>query len=105
MVGSSDLSQVADTVLTSDRATDLERVQRTLESKIVAKKLSELGFSPDEVTSRLESLTDADLHHFASQVDSLNPGGGIVSGLGAILIIVLLILIALKVTDRKIIIK
>ncbi len=92
-------------IISSDRATDLERVQRTLESKIVKNRLSELGFSADEVNERLESLTDADLHHFAAQIDNLNPGGGLVSGLGALLIIALLILVVLKITDRKIIIK
>ncbi len=91
--------------VSGDRASDMETVQRTLESKIVAKRLSALGLSADEVTERLEGLTDADLHHFASQVESLNPGGGLVSGLGAILVILLLVLIALKMTDRKIIIK
>ncbi len=92
-------------VISGDRATDMERVQRTLESKIVSKRLTELGLSKDEVNTRLKSLTDADLHQFASQLDSLNPGGGLVSGLGAILIIVLLVLILLKMMDRKIIIK
>jgi hypothetical protein len=72
---------------------------------VVAKKLSGLGLSTEEVTERLKSLTDADLHYFASQIESLNPGGGLVSGLGAILILLLLVLVALKITDRKIIIK
>ena len=105
MVGTDTVINGADVSISSDRATDIERVQRTLESKIVADKLTELGLSADEVTERLEGLTDADLHHFATQIDTLNPGGGIVSGLGAILVVVLLVLILLKVTDRKIIIK
>lgn len=100
-----DLVNEAGAEISSDRANDLETVQRTLESKIVAKRLSDLGLSTTEVTERLESLTDADLHYFASQIESLNPGGGLVSGLGAILIILLLVLVALKITDRKIIIK
>ncbi|MBE9528424.1 MAG: PA2779 family protein [Proteobacteria bacterium] len=104
MVGA-ELVSGTDTEISNDRAQDLETVQRTLESKIVAKRLSDLGLSTDEVTERLESLTDADLHHFASQLESLNPGGGLVSGIGAILIILLLVLVALKMTDRKIIIK
>lgn len=87
------------------RAADMDKVQRVLESKLVAEKLTDAGLTMEEVNERLDRLTDAELHQFAGQLDSLYPGG---DGLGVvitILIIVILVLVILKLTDRKIIIK
>jgi hypothetical protein len=92
-------------VLTSERDADMDKIQRVLESKIVGKRLMELGLSNQEIDSRLSKLSDEELHWFAAQVESLYPGG---NGLGvviAILVIVLLVLVILKVADKKIIIE
>lgn len=88
-----------------ERAADMEKVQRVLESKMVSDKLTSMGLSADEVRERLAKLTDAELHQFAKQIDSLYPGGDALGAIIAILIIVILVLFILKMTDRKIIIK
>jgi hypothetical protein len=83
-----------------DRAT----VQKALEHKLVKKKLSDLGYTEEEIAARLDQLSDQELHSFASQLDSLNPGG---DGLGiiiAILVIVLLVILILKLWDKRIVI-
>jgi len=83
-----------------DRAT----VQKALEHKLVKKKLSDLGYTEEEIAARLDQLSDQELHSFASQLDSLNPGG---DGLGiiiAILIIVILVVLILKLWDKRIVI-
>ncbi len=90
----------------SDRGEDLARVQRVLESKMIAKRLEALGLTSEEIDSRLSGLTDGEVHSFAGQLESLYPGGG--SGLGlliAVLIIILLVIVILKVADKKIIIE
>lgn len=87
------------------RSADIDTIQRVLESKAVTEKLKDAGLSMDEIKSRLDKLSDAELHQFAVQVDSLYPGG---DGLGfviGVLVIVILVLVILKMTDRKIIIK
>jgi hypothetical protein len=92
-------------VLTSERDADMDKIQRVLESKIVGKRLMELGLSNQEIDSRLSKLSNEELHWFAAQVESLYPGG---NGLGvviAILVIALLVLVILKVADKKIIIE
>lgn len=89
----------------SDRGEDLARVQRVLESKMIAKRLEALGLTSEEIDSRLSGLTDGEVHSFAGQLESLYPGG---SGLGlliAVLIIILLVIVILKVADKKIIIE
>ncbi|MBI5886582.1 MAG: PA2779 family protein [Deltaproteobacteria bacterium] len=89
-----------------DRAADMNNVQRVLESKVVAQRLTENGLTATEIKSRLDKLTDAELHSFSQQVTSLYPGGdGGLSVLAALLVILIIALIILKMADRKIIIK
>lgn len=95
-------SAIADS---AQRAVDMENAQRVLESKLVAGKLEQAGLSMTEIKSRLDKLSDADLHQFASQLNSLYPGG---DGLGvviALLVIVILALVILKLSNRKIILQ
>ncbi|HLC18201.1 MAG TPA: PA2779 family protein [Thermodesulfobacteriota bacterium] len=87
------------------RGEDMDRVQTVLESKIVSQKLSGMGLSTEEVTSRLDVLNDSEIHQFAAQIDSLYPGG---DGLGvviALLIVVILVIVILKLSDKKLIIQ
>ncbi|MBI5902693.1 MAG: PA2779 family protein [Deltaproteobacteria bacterium] len=89
----------------AQRAVDMENAQRVLESKLVSGKLAQAGLSMTEIKSRLDKLSDADLHQFASQLNSLYPGG---DGLGiviALLVIVILVLVILKLSNRKLIIQ
>lgn len=89
----------------SSRAADMDRVQRVLESRLVAEKLDQAGLTNTEIKTRLDKLSDSELHQFAGQLDSLYPGG---DGLGiiiALLIIVILVIVILKLMDRKIVIK
>lgn len=88
-----------------DRSTDMARVQRALEEKVVSDKLEDLGLTSQEIRSRLDKLSDTELHGFASQLDGLYPGGdglGVVIGL---LVIAILVVVLLKLYDKKIIIR
>jgi len=87
------------------RGADIDRVQRVLESKVVAERLGEMGLTPEQVTERLDRLTDSELHGFASTLDALYPGGGALSVIIALLVIVVLVLLILKITDKRIIIQ
>jgi hypothetical protein len=92
-------------VPSSQRNSDMDKIQRVLESKIVSMRLMELGLSSEEIDSRLSKLTDEEIHQFAAQVESLYPGG---NGLGiviAVLVIILLVIVILKISDKKIIIQ
>lgn len=87
------------------READIARIQRVLESKLVSDKLSQAGLTQDEINGKIGQLSDDEVHSFASQLDSLYPGGdglGVVIGL---LIIVILVLVILKLSDRKIVIR
>ena len=60
---------------TSHRDTDLQRIQKLLESKLVQYKLSKLGLTKDEIQERLHQLDNEQLHLIASQIHTLESGG------------------------------
>lgn len=87
------------------RAQDMANVRRILESKLVAGKLIEAGLTPTEIQTRLDKLTDDELHDFSKQLDSVYPGADGLGVIIALLIIVILVMVILKLADKKIIIK
>ncbi len=91
--------------LSFSREADINKIQRTLESKMVSQRLSELGLSMGEINTRLSRLNDADIHQFASQLDSLMPGGDIAIIIMTLLVIAILVLVIIQMTGHKIVIK
>ncbi len=97
-------SEMVSTVI--DRAHDMERVQKAIESKMIRERLGKLGFTEDEIASRLGRLTDQQVHQLALNLDSLKVAGD--DGLGVIvllLVIAILVVILLQVTGHKVIVK
>lgn len=86
------------------RQKDMATVQKILEQKVVKERLKALGYSEEEINTRLDQLSDDELHQFATQLDSLASGGNGFGFVLAVLVIVLLILLILHLTDKKIII-
>jgi len=78
-----------------DRAADLKTVQTALESKIVRERLKSLGMNDKEIESRVGKLTDLQMHQLAKDVKTLSPGGGVISLL-ELVVLVLLILILVR---------
>ena len=77
-----------------ERIVDLQKIQTALETKVVTERLAQLGFNKDEIQSRLDQLSDQQLHKVALKVDQLkvgSDGGGVVIALLLIAIIVLVI--------------
>jgi hypothetical protein len=92
-------------LLQFDRAADFEKIQKILETKMVRERLEQLGFSEDEIQSRLGQLSDQQIHQLALQLDELKVGGN-----GEALIIVLLVIAVIVVlffwlTDYKLVLK
>jgi hypothetical protein len=89
----------------SARHSDLQKIQKVLESKMIRERLKQMGFSEEGIQNRLNQLTDNQIHQIASKVDELNVGG---DG-GTVVIIVLLVLILaaliIYVTGHRIVIQ
>ncbi len=92
-------------ILNDGRGADLAKVRAALESRLVSERLRAVGLTDAEVKSRMEKLDDAELRQFASQIDALYPGGDIITVVGVLLILTLVVLLGLKATGRKIVIK
>lgn len=99
------VSTMPEPALGSNRAADLQKIQRVLESKVVQQRLEDFGLTPDEVTARLTRLSDDQLHQMATQVDALIPGGD--AGLGiviALLVIAILAVILVYLLGHRIVV-
>lgn len=81
----------------TDRAQDLQKIQKVLEIKMVKSRLEQLGFTQEEVRLRLESLSDQQLHQMASKLDNMKAGGSIVGVDSSFFLILLAILVVIGV--------
>jgi hypothetical protein len=86
------------------RDQDLQTVQKVLENKLVSKRLEAMGYSAAEIDQRLGQLSDQELHSLSGQLESLAPGGDGVGFVIGILVVVLLVIVILKLLDRRIVI-
>lgn len=77
------------------RAQNVEKIRATLERKEIAARLMDYGLTPEEVSSRLDSLTDGQVAEIATRIDKINAGGDIFGSLITIALLVLLVLVIL----------
>jgi hypothetical protein len=83
------------------RVHDLQTIQQVLEMKVLRQRLTDLGFSADEIASKLGGLSDEQVHSFAQQIDSVMVGGFhgaddlLHGGLLSILVIAAIVLLVL----------
>ncbi|KKK96383.1 hypothetical protein LCGC14_2663330 [marine sediment metagenome] len=73
------------------KATSLGEIQTALETKLVSSRLAQLGFTTDEINSRLGRLSQEQLHALSQDIDQIRSGGNAV--VGALLLVFLIILI------------
>lgn len=88
-----------------ERASNLDRVQKFLEMKMVRERLKDLGFTPEEIQGKMNDLNDQQLHQLAMKMDDLKVGG---DGLGiviAILVIIILVIIIVQLSGHRIVVK
>ena len=78
-----------------DRNSDLLKIQKVLESKMIRERLGQLGFSEKGIQQRLTQLSDEQIHQFALKIDELKVGGdtgeAIIIGFVVVIFIVLVV--------------
>ena len=88
-----------------DRPSDLQKIQKVLESKMVRERLKQLGFHEEGIQKRLHRLTDEQIHQLALNLDELNVGGNgevvIVALLVAILVVLIIYLLGYRVMLKR----
>jgi hypothetical protein len=88
----------------TDRQQNLDRLQKLLETRLISQRLSDLGFSQEEVSSRLDRLSDEQIHYFATHLDGLQTGGNGLAIFIALLVVAILVVVVLQMSGHKIII-
>jgi hypothetical protein len=88
----------------SDRASDLVKIQKFIETKLVRERLEKLGFTKDEIQTRLSQLSDQQMHQFAQNLDSLKVGGDGAGVIIALLLIAIFIVLLLHFTGHRVLI-
>jgi hypothetical protein len=90
----------------AERSADLKKVQKFLEMKMVRERLKELGLAREEIQSRMNQISDLQLHQLALKLDDLTVAGdgglGIIVGL---LVIAILVVILVFLLQHRIVIK
>jgi hypothetical protein len=89
----------------SDRQSDIQKIQKVLEVKMVRERLKAFGFSQDEIQARLNQLNDQQIHQMAQKLDDLNVGGDGGEIFVAILVIAILVIIIYFLLGHRVVIK
>ncbi|MBI2486302.1 MAG: PA2779 family protein [Deltaproteobacteria bacterium] len=79
---------------TSARGIEEAKVRRALENKIVAEKLKSYGLSKEEVITKMERMSDEQVHQLASLSDRI-PAGADGGATAAVIILVVFVMVLL----------
>ncbi len=82
-----------------ERAADLVRIQAAIESRIVRQKLIDYGLSPADALTRVDKLSNEQLHVFATHTDSIQAGSDgldLFFGLVAVALLVVVLVLLLQ---------
>ncbi len=91
-------------ITNTDRDDDINRIQKFIETKMIKERLNKLGFTYEEIQTRILQLSDEQIHELALQLDELKVGGDGLEIIIALLIIAILVVILIKLTGHKIIV-
>ena len=88
-----------------NRTTDLDKIQKIIEIKMIRERLNALGFSQEEIQTRLTRLSDEQVHQLALNLDELKVGGDEAVAVLIVLVIVAIALLVLYLMDYRLIFK
>lgn len=85
-----------------DRQSDMARVQKILEDKMVRERLKALGLTEEEISARLDQLSDQEVHALATQLDTVTAGGSTAEVIIVILLVAILVVLVLMLSGKRI---
>lgn len=89
----------------ANRTSDLQNIQKILETKMIRKRLQQLGFSQDDIQGRLSRLNDQQIHQIALKLDEIRVGGNGFEVLVVLLLIGILVGVWLYVSGKRIVVQ
>ncbi len=91
--------------LQADRQSDMQKIQKALEVKMVVERLKTFGFTQDEIQARLNRLNDQQIHLMAQKLDELNVGGDGGEVVIVILLIAIIVVLIIYLSGHRVIFK
>jgi Family of unknown function (DUF6627) len=80
---------------TLTRADGESTIRATLERKEIAARLTDYGLTPEEVSTRLDRLSDGQVAEISARIDKINEGGDLIGSLVSLALLVLIVLLVL----------
>jgi len=88
------------------RQGDMDSIRKSLESTLIKQRLMDFGLTPHEAASKINALSDEQIHQFASQLDSLQAGAdGGIDFLIFLLIAAIVAIIVLEATGHRVVVR
>jgi hypothetical protein len=89
----------------ADRTSRLQNIQKILETKMICKRLQQLGFSQDDIQRRLSRLDDQQIHQIALKLDGIRVGGSGFEVLVVLILIGILVGVWFHISGKRILIQ
>ncbi len=89
----------------SVRQADMNGIQKTLETAMIKQRLADFGLSPEEAMTRLNSLSDDQIHQLAANMNSLQAGADGVDALIFLLLVAVIVVLVLELTGHHVIVR
>jgi hypothetical protein len=87
----------------NERQSDLQKIQKVLEWKMVRERLKQLGFTEEGIQNRLRHLTDEQIHQVALKLDEMKVGGDGAEVVIAVLLIVILVVLIIYLLGHRVV--
>ncbi len=89
----------------SVRQADMNGIQKTLETAMIKQRLADFGLSPEEAMTRLNSLSDDQIHQLSENIDSVQAGADGAGALIFLLLVAILVVVFLQASGHRVIVK
>ncbi len=90
---------------TLNRTADLEKIQKVIEVKMIRERLNALGLSQEEIQTRLNQMSNEQIHQLSLKLDELKVGGDDAVTVLIILVIVAIALLVVYLMGYRLILK
>jgi hypothetical protein len=88
-----------------DRSMDVEKIRKFLETKMIRERLHAFGFSQEEIQTRLNQLTDDQIHQVALKLDELKVAGNGAEAVIIVLLIAAVVLLVIYLMGYRVVLK
>ena len=89
----------------TDGSKDLEKIRKFLEAKMVRERLHAFGLSQEEIQTRLNQLTDDQIHQMALKLDELKVAGDGGEAVIIVLLIAAIVLLVIYLIGYRVVLK